>query len=112
MADEGAGHRVGPLWAHRQCPGADLRVHARRRADPGRPDPRRRSPGKIPVGRLATTDDIAAAVAYLASPAGRMIKRPRPSRGWWLDRAVDNIHHGAERDGTTWRRRGRLTQPN
>ena len=28
---------------------------------------------KIPVGRLATTDDIAAAVAYLASPAGRMI---------------------------------------
>ncbi len=29
--------------------------------------------GKIPVGRLATTDDIAAAVAYLASPAGRMV---------------------------------------
>ena len=28
---------------------------------------------KIPVGRLATTDDIAAAVAYLASPAGRMV---------------------------------------
>jgi len=47
--------------------------------DPGRPDSAApKSGSKIPVGRLATTDDIAAAVAYLASPAGPMINGQRP----------------------------------
>jgi NAD(P)-dependent dehydrogenase (short-subunit alcohol dehydrogenase family) len=37
------------------------------------PEWRRDVMSKIPLGKLATPDDVAAAIVYLASPAGRMV---------------------------------------
>jgi NAD(P)-dependent dehydrogenase (short-subunit alcohol dehydrogenase family) len=37
------------------------------------PEMRERVLSKIPLGRFATPEDVAGAVAYLAAPAGRMV---------------------------------------
>jgi NAD(P)-dependent dehydrogenase (short-subunit alcohol dehydrogenase family) len=62
---------MGEARDHGQRHRADFHLHAGDRADPGRTG--EAVLGKIPLGQFALTDDVAGAIIYLASDAGRMV---------------------------------------